>query len=410
MQPKVYTKNEHSIDQRLIDLDALYVVEKLRKAGYIAYLVGGSVRDLLMNHTPKDYDISTSAKPEEIKRLFSNCLLIGRRFRLAHIRFGKKIIEVATFRSGENSNSDLILRDNVWGTPEEDVLRRDFTINGLFYEPSEEIVIDYVGGWEDLSKRLLQTIGDPEHRFKQDPVRMIRLLKFKARFHFQTDPLTWEAMSKCRHEIHKSSPARVLEEFFKMLESGSSSAFFQCLFECGFLQLLFPSLDQFMHTEQGTQIYRYLEAADRLILTNKTEVPSRAVLACSLLFPPLQVAIDHHCQISETPPHFGQIVEHTHELLRDLVSQSFSMFPRKIRATMDYILHVQYRLTPLCSKRPHRMRIVRHPDFSLALQFLQLRALAYPELSESFIFWKKISKHKRKSKPKNDELEPIESQ
>lgn len=408
MQPKVYSKSEHGIDQRLIDPDALYVMEKLRQAGFIAYLVGGSVRDLSMNHTPKDFDISTSARPEEIKRLFSNCLLIGRRFRLAHIRFGKKFIEVSTFRSGENTNSDLIVRDNIWGTPEEDVLRRDFTINGLFYEPSEETVIDFVGGWDDLSKRLLRTIGTPELRFKQDPVRMIRLIKFRARFNFGIEPQAWEAMLLCKEEIHKSSPARVLEELFRMLESGSSAPFFRLLVDCGFLKLLLPQLDQFMQTEKKEQVYAHLEAADKLILKDHQMILPRPVLACSLLFPPLQEVIQSLCNTDETHPHFGEIVEQTHLLIRDQIASAFSAFPRRIRATMDFILHAQYRLTPLSSKRPHRLRIIRHPDFPLALQFLQMRALANPELRDHLAFWKKLTRHKRKPKPSQDEYKTPE--
>ena len=152
MQQKTYSKDLHKLDIRQVDKEALYVLEKLTASGYEAYLVGGGVRDLLLNKKPKDYDISTSAEPEQIKKLFRNCILIGRRFRLAHIRFGKKIIEASTFRSGDPDNDALIVRDNDWGSSEEDVLRRDFTINGLFYDPAKETVIDYVGGFEDLEK------------------------------------------------------------------------------------------------------------------------------------------------------------------------------------------------------------------------------------------------------------------
>ena len=184
MRPNIYRPEDHDINTGIIDRDALHVIEKLKKAGYEAFLVGGSVRDLLTQHRPKDYDVSTSADPDQIKRLFGRqCLLIGRRFRLAHIRFGHKIIEVATFRKGETSDA-LITRDNEWGTAAEDVLRRDFTINGLFYDPTDHSVIDYVGGWEDIQSHTLRSIGDAAVRFRQDPVRMIRLLKFHARFGF----------------------------------------------------------------------------------------------------------------------------------------------------------------------------------------------------------------------------------
>ena len=176
MQRIVYSTNDHQIDYNLIDPDALLVMQRLQEAGFTAYLVGGGVRDLLLKKIPKDFDISTSALPEEIKKLFPrNCILIGRRFRLADVRFGHKIIEVSTFRSGDNEGGSLIVHDNEWGTPEEDVLRRDFTINGLFYDPSNHTVIDYVGGWNDIQKKVLRTIGNAHYRFRQDPVRMIRL-------------------------------------------------------------------------------------------------------------------------------------------------------------------------------------------------------------------------------------------
>jgi poly(A) polymerase len=184
VQQTIYPFETHRIPKEKIDADALFVLEKLRRAGHIAYLVGGGVRDLLLNKTPKDFDISTSADPDQIRRLFRNAILIGKRFRLAHIRFGEKIFEVSTFRSGSNEADTLILRDNDWGTPEQDALRRDFTINGLFYDPHTETVIDYVGGYPDIEKRILRTIGQPFLRFKQDPVRMLRLLKFRARFGF----------------------------------------------------------------------------------------------------------------------------------------------------------------------------------------------------------------------------------
>ena len=184
MKPRIYSKEEHNIDVNQIDPEVLYILEKLRKADYVAYLVGGGVRDLLLNQKPKDFDVSTSAKPEEIRALFSSAVLIGKRFRLAHIRFGRKVIEVSTFRAGDIENEQLITEDNIWGDAKQDVLRRDFTINGLFYDSEKEQLIDYVGGYLDIQKRYLRVIGNPCLRFKQDPVRMIRCLKFQARYHF----------------------------------------------------------------------------------------------------------------------------------------------------------------------------------------------------------------------------------
>lgn len=228
MTPKVYTAEEHGIDPKNIDPNVFYIIEKLKKNGYSAYLVGGSVRDLLLKVKPKDFDISTSAEPQIIKQLFKNCILIGRRFRLAHIRFDKKIYEVSTFRKGDIS-AELILRDNEWGNEEEDVLRRDFTINGLFYDPENQVIKDYVGGVDDAKHGLLRTIGPAKVRFIQDPVRMIRLLKFQARFNFKIEDETVQALDLCKKEIIKSSQARILEELFRMLQSGSSMPFFELL-------------------------------------------------------------------------------------------------------------------------------------------------------------------------------------
>lgn len=375
MQPKIYFNNEHGIDPSQIDLDALYVLERLREAGFIAYLVGGSVRDLLIKRKPKDFDISTSARPEQIKAVFQRrCILIGRRFRLAHIRFGHKIIEVATFRTGEN-DSDLIVQDNVWGTAVEDVLRRDFTINGLFYDSSNHSIIDYVGGWEDIQKHTLRIIGDPEIRFKQDPVRLLRLLKFRARYEFQVHPDTEAAVPLCRKEITKSSSARILEEMFRMLESGASAPFFHLLAEHNFLSILFPRLMEAMRTPQGKKIFHYLSCADRIHEHKGQNTLNRAVLACCLIFPIIENELIRLCAGKKKVPHIGDITLTTTTLVKEFFIDAFSHFPRRVSSMMISILVSQYRITPLSGKRHYKEKLVRHKDFSLALQFLKLRAL-----------------------------------
>lgn len=376
MQPKIYFAQEHGIDPSLIDLDALYILEKLRQAGFTAYLVGGSVRDLLIKKVPKDCDISTSARPEQIKAIFQRrCILIGRRFRLAHIRFGHKIIEVSTFRSGEN-DSDLIIQDNVWGTPEEDVLRRDFTMNGLFYDSSNHSIIDFVGGWEDIRQGVLRTIGEPEVRFKQDPVRLLRLIKFYARYHqFKIDSLTEQAIHVCREEIIKSSSARILEEVFRMLESGASAAFFRLLAEYNILSILFPKLMQTMRTPHGKLIFHYLACADQLYQYKNKNTLDRAVLASCLIFPLLERELDRQYLSKKHIPHIGEITLVASSLIKEFLVQAFSHFPRRISSIMVSILVAQYRLTPLSGKRHYREKLFRHKDFSLALKFLKLRAL-----------------------------------
>lgn len=389
MQPRIYLADEHDIDFAQIDRDALNVIQRLQDAGYVAYLVGGGVRDLLAKKKPKDFDVSTSARPEEIKQLFrKNCLLIGRRFRLAHLRFGKKIIEVSTFRSGESAE-DLIVRDNEWGSPEEDALRRDFTINGLFYDPTEHHVIDFIGGWDDIHAGILRTIGDAVVRFRQDPVRMIRLLKFQARFGFSVDQQTARAMDLCREEIAKSSPARVLEELFRMLESGASEPFLRLLHTNGFLELLFPWLAHFLESPHCKGIYDLLASVDRQHRDPEFEgMLDRAILTACLHFPLLHQEIQMQFIDRNHTPHVGDISALASSLGRAVSSSSFSHFPRRLRILTHFILTTQYRLTPFNQKIHYRARIARHPDFPLALEFLKLRALADSSLMPIYEGWR----------------------
>jgi tRNA nucleotidyltransferase/poly(A) polymerase len=234
-----------SLDRTAIDPDADRVVRKLTRAGFKAYLVGGCVRDLLVSRTPKDFDVATSATPNEIKATFRNSRIIGRRFRLAHVFFGSKIIETSTFRANPRDEDDhdlLIRRDNVFGTETEDARRRDFTINGLFYDVEREEVIDHVGGLADLDARLIRTIGDPDIRFQEDPVRMLRAIKFAARLSFGFDPATWRALLRWRSEISKCAPPRLLEEIHRLLRGGAARRSFELMVETGVLAVLSPYL------------------------------------------------------------------------------------------------------------------------------------------------------------------------
>ena len=387
MQPKIYHANDHDIDPVLIDTDALYVLKKLTDAGFLAYLVGGGVRDLLVKKTPKDFDISTSARPEQIKQVFQrNCLLIGRRFRLAHIRFGNKILEVSTFRAGEN-DSDLIIHDNIWGTPEEDALRRDFTINGLFYDPFTHTIIDYVNGWHDIHNHLLKIIGDPVTRFRQDPVRMIRLLKFCARFGFKIDETTKKGFSRSLDEIVKSSPARILEEILRMLESGAAAPFFKLISETGMLELLFPFLEHFLKGVHGKEVYHLLSTADKIHGVNNKKPIDRSILASCLIFPILEKEIQVLFLKKDKIPSFGEILELTHSLIQGIMISSFSNFPKKMSVEVAFILSTQYRLVPIDKTRPNRTRIQHNHEFDLALKFLKLRAIANNDLVEVYTNW-----------------------
>jgi len=383
VQPKVYPVDQHQISLDRIDANASYVILKLRQAGYKAYLVGGGVRDLLLKQRPKDFDISTSAKPEEIRSLFRNAILIGRRFRLAHIRFGKNIIEVSTFRAGDPATADLIVRDNVWGTEEEDVLRRDFTINGLFYDPESETVIDYVDGYPDLEKRVLRTIGQPDVRFIQDPVRMIRLIKFCARFDFNIDKSTFEALLGCKDEIIKSSSARILEELLRMLESGSAKPFFHLLHEYGLLKPLLPSIADYFDNNSDNEILALLCEADAVVRKKPLD---RSVLLSALLFPLLRHRLLNLAKKATRPFHLGIIQEEAARVI-DQTFDPFFLLPRKIRGIVISILTSQFRIQPLDDKPLRHPRVPRDPCFAMAMQLFKLRSGVQPELLSQYMLW-----------------------
>lgn len=386
MKPKIYTAKDHHVRETLIDPDALSVLTRLHEAGHTAYLVGGGVRDLLLGKQPKDFDISTSALPEEVKKVFGRqCLLIGRRFRLAHVRFGQNIIEVATFRAGSEGD-ELIVRDNVWGTPEEDVLRRDFTINGLFYDPSDHKIIDYVGGYKDLKKNVLKSIGKPVVRFKQDPVRMIRCLKFRARFGFKIDAACLKALNECKEEILKSSSARLLEEFLRMLESGASESFIDLLADYGLLQPLFPVMGEMLEADLRKDVHAFLKASDKAIKEGRTF--DRSVLAAQLAYPLIERVIK--VNFPEAPPTLSDI----HLIARNIVDEFFvdvhPKFTRRLCHNILFILDAQYRLTPLSNRRLRLDRFTKLPEFPLAVHFFKLRTLVDSSLQEKYQEWERF--------------------
>jgi poly(A) polymerase len=390
LQPKVYSVDEHQIAPDKIDQHAYYVIQKLREAGHTAYLVGGGVRDLLLNQRPKDFDVSTSAKPEEVRQLFRNAILIGRRFRLAHIRFGRKVIEVSTFRAGATEEAGLIVRDNEWGTEEQDVLRRDFTINGLFYDPASQKVIDYVGGYPDLEKRMLRTIGQPDVRFTQDPVRMIRLIKFCARFNFEIHHPTFEALLNCKGEILKSSSARIFEELLRMLESGASRAFFHLLNEYGLLKPLCPALAS--HLGKGTDnlVFHLLGVIDDEIRKNPPEPLDRSLLLAALLFPLFTEQVNEKEKVQGKPLHLGQIGEAAHRTI-DLAFTPFFNIPRRMRGIVGFLLSAQYRMIPIDGRPIRRPRAPRDPLFPFALHLLKFRSAVQPELLPHYTLWTEAS-------------------
>ena len=326
VEPTIVARSEHSISRRDIDPDALKVLYRLHEHGHIAYLVGGSVRDLLLGRRPKDFDIGTSAHPHQVKKLFRNCWIIGRRFRLAHVKFGPKTIEVATFRrqvdpselpadpveadqlveatpeppvaadapfeaqvqaegthlAHVRAHDRLIHRDNTFGTPEEDAFRRDFTINALFYDIGSFSIIDYVGGLQDLEDRLIRSIGEPGVRFLEDPVRMLRAVVFAARLDFRIDDPILDAIETHRHEIARAAPARLMEEYFKILRSGFAENSFRMLKETKLLRAISPELD-----DAGAAFWDSVARLDRYRrrFESAPETLTNAILAGTMLVP-----------------------------------------------------------------------------------------------------------------------------
>jgi poly(A) polymerase len=318
VEPTIVPRSEHAISRRDIDPDALKVLYRLHEHNYIAYLVGGSVRDLLLDRHPKDFDIGTSAHPHQVKKLFRNCWVIGRRFRLAHVKFGTKTIEVATFRRQVSADTSpeielaqtgpadiippgepvppeegdrrarrrvedhLIQRDNSYGTPEEDAFRRDFTVNALFYDIGTFSIIDYVGGLKDLDDGLIRCIGDPEVRFLEDPVRMLRAVVLAARLEFTIDQPVLDAIAAHRHEIGRSAQARLVEEYYKILRSGHAEQAFRQLRETGLLKEITPELvgapDAFWASVRALDDYRAQ-------FTSAPDAMTNPLLAGTLLHP-----------------------------------------------------------------------------------------------------------------------------
>jgi len=293
-KPVVYRRSEHCISRKNIDPDALKVLYRLSGLGYTAYLVGGGVRDLLMGRKPKDFDVGTSAKPNEVKRAFRNCFLIGRRFRLAHVRFGDKVIETATFRQNSQTVGEIIehaaegpLEDNTFGTPETDAYRRDFTVNGLFYDIKDFSVIDWVGGMKDIERKIIRSIGDPEIRFQEDPVRMMRAIKFSARLGFTIEKKTFAAMKKHHGCILTAAVPRVCEEVFRLFTYGHSEEAFRQMWETGMLGDLLPALSECIAKTGGRKsvAWKYLGVLDQyeLMMSEKGFEVSNAIRAAVLM-------------------------------------------------------------------------------------------------------------------------------
>ncbi|MEW6377949.1 MAG: polynucleotide adenylyltransferase PcnB, partial [Thermodesulfobacteriota bacterium] len=312
--PIIIPRSEHPISRRMIDEEALKVLYRLHRHGFIAYLVGGSVRDLLLGRIPKDFDVATNAHPHEINALFKNSRIIGRRFRLIHVFFkGGKIIEVSTFRSRSEfeerqTEEGEIIRTDSFGTPAEDAFRRDITINGLFYNIADFSIIDYVDGIADLERKIIRTIGDPDERFQQDPVRMIRVIRHAARTGFSIEDQTYQAIIRHREEVQKCSPSRVRDEFLRDLKEGVAEPSLSLMLQTGLLLSLFPNLDRafgdrnpFKNRDQ--QLFLSLFGlVDELIKINRL-IPE-SILFALFFIPLLRVLTPEHPFLGEKEQHF----------------------------------------------------------------------------------------------------------
>jgi poly(A) polymerase len=405
-RPVIVPRAEHQISRRNIDPDALKVLYRLQQFNYTAYLVGGSVRDLLLGRAPKDFDVGTDAHPYQIKKLFRNCWIIGRRFRLAHVRFGNKTIEVATFRRSvppgtENDPAqpadaevtDLLVRhDNTFGTPEEDAFRRDFTINALFYDIATFSIIDYVGGLEDLRQGVVRSIGDPLERFAEDPVRMFRAVAFAARLGFRLDVPVIEAIRAQRHLIATASPARLIEEYYKVLRSGAAEQTFRLLAQHGLLEPITPELH---HSATEDALWNALLQLDRYRsrFESVPESLTNPILLGTLLVPlglmprrRLSADTDRMDDDSDSQAHFGLATNgaarRRHRPPKEPPLR-IGLLPVARRDTerLRQILAVQRRLMDLESSPRTKRALMHRSPFQEAMVWLEIHGRA-PEALE----------------------------
>jgi poly(A) polymerase len=390
--PAIVPRSDHNISRANISPNALKVLYRLRSAGFAAFLVGGGVRDLLLGKHPKDFDVVTDADPDQIQDLFRNCRLIGRRFRLAHVRFGRDIVEVATFRAAgaepdderAHSDSGRILRDNVYGTIDEDVWRRDFTINALYYNIADFSVWDYVHGFDDVRTRTLRLIGDPETRYREDPVRMLRAIRFAAKLELEIAPETAAPIASLGPLLRDVPPARLFDELVKLFLSGYAEKSFDLLLKHDLLRYLFRDTSALLETPQRDQIIAFIRRGlantDERVHDEKAVTPM-FLYAVFLWFPIRALALklehegwnDTHAMI---------------EACQRIVSSQQTLFPRRFSSPMKELLAMQWRF-----RHRHGIRAVRllqHKRFRAAYDFLMLRAQCGEVDRETADWWTEI--------------------
>ncbi len=429
-----------SIPRTALDPDALRVVSRLEREGYEAYLVGGCVRDLLIGRTPKDFDVASSAHPRQIKRLFRNARVIGRRFKLVHVVYGQHIVETATFRSdplsaeiepdenGEDLEADdgaedsaegsanhgvddgldqlLITEDNEFGTAEQDARRRDFTVNGLFLDPLRNVILDYVGGIDDLERNMLRTIGDPKKRMAEDPVRILRAIKFATRLGFRIEDRTWEAMIANAPRLARSAPPRVLEEILRLMRSGTALGSFRMLRACGGLAVVLPAIDAFLGDPDDASaqpraetFWRLLEALDNDV--HQGFVPSSAVCIALLYLRIIEREADPATREGHGEP--PDLLTVTGEVLEPIAFHS--RLPRKDTARARRIVFQQRRFTQVATKRFRPLYFMRSEDFPEALELFRLRVAARGQGWDLYEGWRDRYQRLLSSPPSDIEAE-----
>ncbi|WP_342639205.1 polynucleotide adenylyltransferase PcnB [Vibrio metschnikovii] len=386
-EPRVYpelalnviTRQEHNISRQLISENALKVLYRLHGAGFDAYLVGGGVRDLLLNHTPKDFDIATNATPEQIRQLFRNCRLIGRRFRLAHIMFGRDVIEVATFRGhhqeinqhiAAQSEAGMLLRDNVYGTIDEDAERRDFTVNSMYYNIADYSIHDYAGGIEDLDDKLIRLIGDPQTRYREDPVRMLRAIRFAVKLDFDIEEDTAAPIETLAPLLKEIPSARLYEESLKMLQSGHGLETYHLMREYNLFQQLFPQVAEYFTEDYSSQTEQMLDlvldSTDLRIEEGKRINP--AFMFAAFLWYPM-VTIAEQLMASKALNFYDAVMEASNDIL-DQVVKSIAI-PRRHTTTIREIWQMQLRLPRRNGKRA--FRLLELNKFRAGFDFLEMR-------------------------------------
>ncbi len=380
----VITRQEHNISRKDLSDNALKVLYSLKNAGYDACLVGGGVRDILLGQQPKDFDIATNATPDQIKKLFRNCRLIGRRFRLAHILFGRDVIEVATFRGHHKEESEkknisaqskegMLLRDNVYGTIEEDAQRRDFTINAMYYNIADYSIHDYTNGIDDLNNRLIRLIGDPETRYREDPVRMLRAVRFAAKLDMTICDKTVAPIIELSPLLRDIPAARLFEESLKLLQAGKGLNTYLMLRELNLFQQLFPALTPFLTEEKNSptelMIELVLRSTDKRINSGKRV--NSAFMFAAMLWYPLVAKAQEIQDENSTYDQYESIMEAAN-LMLDIQVKSTAI-PRRITATIRDIWQLQLRLPRRNGKRA--FVLIEQQKFRAAYDFLEMRGI-----------------------------------